>query len=104
MKPYSFSGSGVVIISSVYKTGTANPKINWQYKGGGTLNRASKLGSSGQFASMPTGFTMTDKENVIITETYYRYKPIINGAVSEGDIYRSSYFRPRLGALTSLSP
>lgn len=102
MKPYSFNSNGYVIISSVTKTGTSAPKVNWQYAGGGTWVKSSQVGVSGSNA-LWVPFSLDDKENLIIAEVFYNYTPIVpNGVIGSKPIYKVATFRPRLGALGSL--
>jgi Flp pilus assembly protein TadG len=102
VKPYSFNSNGYVIISSITKTGVAAPKVNWQYSGGGTWVKTSAVGTTGQTA-LWVPFTLDDKENIIVTEVFYNFTPIIaNGILSSQTVYKVSTFRPRLGALNSL--
>jgi hypothetical protein len=107
MNPYTFGANGLVILTDVTQPGAGNAKVNWQYCGGGTLNIASKIGSSvGGTATLPTGFTMIAGEEVVIGEVFYNYKPITTtvwGIVSASTIYRTALFMPRLGALTAFS-
>jgi Flp pilus assembly protein TadG len=103
MLPYNFSVNGYAIISSVSKTGTNQPVVNWQYKSAGTA-RASHIGVAGGVAAMPSGFTMLDKDTVIIAEVFFNYIPILSGIIyNNGDMYRYSIYKPRLGNLTTLS-
>lgn len=103
MQPYSFGSGGYVIISSVTKTGSAAPIVNWQYSGGGSWNRPSQIGTTGGAANLPAGFTMVSSDNVIIAEVFYNYSPLIsNSVLSPGQIYKLSVHKPRLGALNSL--
>jgi Flp pilus assembly protein TadG len=103
MLPYNFSTDGYAIISSVSKTGTNAPVVKWQYKSSG-IAQASKVGVVNGNATLPSGFTMADKDNVIITEVFYNYKPILSGTIySSSQIYRHSIYKPRLGNLTTLS-
>lgn len=100
--PYSFATDGYAIISSVKKTGTNPPVITWQYKSSGTA-QVSQVGVNGGTATMPAGFTMVDKDMVIITEVFYNYKPILSGTIySNSQMYRYSIYKPRLGDLTIL--
>jgi Flp pilus assembly protein TadG len=103
MQPYTFGANGVVIVSSVYQTGTVNPPtVRWRYTGGGTLARTSTVGNVNGNATLPAGLTLNDKDNVIIAEVYYRYSPMFSGGVvGTQDIYKSTVFKPRLGALTT---
>lgn len=109
MQPYDFNNDGYVIISSVTQTGpyTINnpPIVNWQYSGGGTWAQASRIGSPGQIATLPGGLTLNDKDNVIVAEVFYNFQPIIltNGIIGNQVIYRTGLYKPRLGALSTLS-
>lgn len=105
MLPYAFGSGGYVIVSCVSKTGTAAPKVLWQYKGGGTWTKTSQVGAVSANAVLPSGFTMVDKESVIIAEVFYNYTPMFSSNVlSPGQIYKLAVFRPRLGDLTTLGP
>jgi len=109
MKPYDFGADGYVIITSVSQSGVYSagnqPKVNWQYAGGGSFTHSSQIGSVGANATIPGGMILADKDNIIIAEVYYNYKTLIldNGAVGNNTIYRFGIYRPRLGALTTLS-
>jgi hypothetical protein len=103
MKPFDFGTDGVVIITSIYRaSGSTQSLVNWRYTGGGQLTATSKFGAVGAQASLPTGFTLNEKENVIVAEVYYRYQPLFPGILfDEKTIYRKALFKPRLSALTS---
>lgn len=103
MEPDEFSPNGVVFISSVYKQGTSAPTVRWQYKGGGTLAKTSKVGTVGGTATLPAGLTLNDKDNIIISEVYYKYSPLLVGGLFTHDIelYKTTIFKPRLGSLTT---
>lgn len=104
MAPYTFTNNGYVIISSVTKTGTNPPKVNWQYGGGGTWTQPSHVGVSGGSATWLPISSLDDKENIIIAEVFYNYQPLMVGQVLQGQlIYKISTFKPRFGALNSLS-
>jgi hypothetical protein len=103
MQPYSFDGNAYVIISSVYKTGTNSPVVNWQYSGGGSWIKSSQVGSVGAIANLPDGFTMVDRENVIIAEVFYNYQPIFGSNIlNVSQLYKYAIFKPRLGDLSTL--
>lgn len=104
MQPFPFGAQGVVIVSSVYKDpNQAYPVIRWQYSGGGSLGRSSKIGNVGGTPILPNGLTLNGKDNVIIAEVYYRFSPLYNsGYTPDTDIYKVSIYKPRLGALLSL--
>lgn len=107
MRPFTFNSNAYVIISSVTKTGTNTPKVNWQYTGGGTWTQASGVGTTNNNATLPTGFTMVDKDNIIITEVYYNYTPlmgsVLHNVIGGGTLYKQAVFKPRLGDLTTIS-
>lgn len=107
MNPYPAGASVYVILTDVTKTGTANPKINWRYCGGGTLSSGttSKIGTAnGADATLPAGFTMTAGEEVLIGEIFYKFDPITTQTiVPTVTLYRTAIYMPRLGALTTFS-
>lgn len=103
MLPYNFQSSGYAVITSVSKTGTASPVVNWQYQGGGNYTQTSLIGTSGGDATLPSGFAMVDKENVIIAEVFYDYQPIFTGLIYNATrMYRYGIYKPRLGDLKTL--
>ncbi len=101
MQPFEFGADGVVIVTSLYKPSGQPVQISWQYVGGGTLPRASKIGTPGQLPVMPNGLTLNDNENVIVSEVYYDFDPMfINaGVLAKGDVYRTAVYKPRLSPL-----
>ncbi|MBV8938886.1 MAG: pilus assembly protein [Alphaproteobacteria bacterium] len=106
MNPYGFGISGVAILTSISQQSTGNspgPKINWTFKGGGSLSRNSQLMVlANGTVSLPGGLVLDDKENIVVTEVYYAYKPILSGyLLGSTDIYRTVVYKPRLGALTA---
>jgi Flp pilus assembly pilin Flp len=105
MDPFPFGNNGRVYVSSVYVTqGDTIPKLNWQFKSASGIEVESKIGTTiNNAVTLPTGFTMAEKDNVIVAEVFYRYEPIAPGFLfNEQVIYRRALFKPRLGALTSL--
>ena len=104
MAPYRFTTNGVVIVTSVSKTGTNPPKVRWQHRGGGTKTATSLIGAVGANATLPTGLTLDDKDNIVIAEVFYTYTPIMGTYIlGERNIYKTAYYRPRLGALETLN-
>ncbi|HEU5048391.1 MAG TPA: TadE/TadG family type IV pilus assembly protein [Rickettsiales bacterium] len=109
MSPYTTGVSDPkikVIVTDITKTGSNSPVINWQYCGGGALSVNSSLGTTvGSNATLPSGFTMSAGEEVVIGEVYYSFTPIIsnNRILGSFRIYRYSIYVPRLGALTGFS-
>lgn len=101
MQPFTFGAQGVVIITSLYKPAGQATQISWQYSGGGTLGRNSKIGVFGQPPRMPGGLVLNDNENVIVAEVYYVFTPMfVNaGLLTSGDVYRVAIYKPRLSPL-----
>lgn len=102
MNPFDFGADGVVIITSIYRAaGSTQMLVNWRHSGGGQLVATSELGSVGSVATLPAGFTLSERENVIVAEVFYRYQPLFPGVLfDEKTIYRRAMFKPRLAALT----
>ena len=104
MDPFPFGANdGKIIISSVYVAqGEEDAVVHWQcfFPSTGGLTAASKLGVKDAVADMPDGFTLVEKDNVIVTEIFYRYEPIAPGLLfDESIVYRRALFKPRLGTL-----
>lgn len=109
MNPYPFGDRGYVIITSAKQVGNysgANPpRVNWQHRGGGTWAHNSLVGAPGTAASLPGNITLYDKDNVIVTEVFYNFTPLLltNGVVFPNPIYKTGLLKPRLGDLSTLS-
>jgi outer membrane murein-binding lipoprotein Lpp len=109
--PFELGTQGTVIISSMSipprnqpTDPLPPPKITWQRKTG-NLVATSKIGAQNAAPVLPTGLTLAEKQTIITAEVYYNFKPLLIGAlVPEHKIYHRAFFRPRLGALTALSP
>lgn len=97
MEPFAFQPSGRVIVSQVTTVGSVYPQIAWQQSGGGSLSVASTLGTAGQTATLPQGFTMASDENVIMTEVWYDFEPFLfDGLLRPQRIRMQSTYRPRM--------
>ncbi len=103
MNPFTFGSDGIVIITSVTRTGSSQPTVRWRQVGGGSLTGySSQIGAVNATATLPVGMVMSDKENLIVAEVYYRYTPMFGSQiVSSNVMYKTAYFKPRLGALTT---
>jgi Flp pilus assembly protein TadG len=101
--PFDFQHNGVVIISSISVVGGVM-KINWQSRGSGTLNAASKIGVAGGTATLPTGLTVSGSDTLIAAEVYFNFTPLFNLSIMPArQLYHTAYFRPRLGSLNTLN-
>jgi Flp pilus assembly pilin Flp len=106
MDPFPFGANeGKIIISSLYvPQGEEEATVNWQcsFPGSGGLSASSEFGAKGAVADLPTGFTLVEKDNVIVTEIFYKYKPIAPGLLfDESIVYRRALFKPRLALLVT---
>lgn len=102
MWPYSFTTQGRIIVTQVGGS-TGVPRINWQHSGGGAVAAASELGTVGTTAALPTGFVVRLDESLITTEIFFEFEPIFFPQVAPARrLYHRSFFRPRLGSLTTL--
>lgn len=102
MQPFEFGASGIVILTSLYKPSGEPTKITWQYAGGGSLSRGSRIGTfGGSTPALPNGLTLNDNENVIVAEVFYVFEPMFlnAGLLTEGDLYRIAVYKPRLSPL-----
>lgn len=103
MEPFDFGTDGVIFISSVYVAqDQTDAKVNWQCTMPGSFTALSKIGVVGAIADLPDDLILAERDNVIVAEIYYRYKPIAPGLMfDESIVYRRAFFKPRLGALTN---
>lgn len=101
MNPFPFGARGAAIVSSIYKPAGQPATIKWQYTGGGTLTRGSRIGSVGATPILPNGLVLNDNENIVTTEVFYAYEPLfVNaGILAAHDLYRVAIYKPRLSPL-----
>jgi hypothetical protein len=109
MKPFPFGDRGHVIITSVHRNPNQQPKVAWQYEGGGTLHEDEELNSQfgdgvGIESPLPEGFTLNERETVIIAEVFYKYPAFITDMfrTNEVQLYRYAFYKPRLGSLETV--
>jgi Flp pilus assembly protein TadG len=102
--PFDMATRGVVIISSISipPPGTTTTKITWQ-RHTGSLAANSQLGAQGATPTLPSGLAVATGQTLIVAEVYYDFSPMLIGAlVPPHRIYHRAFFRPRIGALTTL--
>ena len=74
-----------------------------QRRGGGNKTTASRIGTQGGAATLPSGFTLATNENTIVAEIYYDYRPVVAPRiVAASTNYKVKFNMPRLGALDVL--
>jgi Flp pilus assembly protein TadG len=103
-KPFDIATEGRVIVSSVSSLGGNPARVDWQRASGGNPSFGSAIGQPGGVATLPNGFQVRDGEEVIVAEVYYAFQPFIAPEViGPSQLYRVSFFRPRLNPLTALA-
>jgi Flp pilus assembly protein TadG len=100
MEPFDMTNGTIFITAMYLAPGTTTPKVTWRYQGGGAYSATSQMGTVGGTATVPAGFTFDDRENLIAAEVYYQFSPLISSQFfGTTTVYRSAYYKPRLGAL-----
>jgi len=101
MEPYDVAANGLVVVSSISNSGSG-AVIDWQHAVGGG-DGSSQFGAPGGSPSLPSGFVVREGENVIVTEVFYDYTPLMTHAVFEAKtVYNFAVFRPRNTTLDEL--
>ena len=101
--PFDLAADGRIIVSSISKSGSAAPRVNWQ-RGFGGGGGGSAFGVEGGDATLPAGFAVRDGESIVVGEAFFDFTPIFTGGVvGNTTLYTSSILRPRFGSLTSLN-
>jgi Flp pilus assembly protein TadG len=103
--PFDIQGKGAVIISSMsIPDAVGQDRITWQRRTG-SLSDASQIGAQGTKPALPGTLTLTPNQTIIAAEVYYDFKPLLISAFMPAHkVYHRAFFRPRLGALATLSP
>ncbi len=99
-----FNQNGVVVITSVTRSGTNPPAIRWQSFSNNSYTAASKIGSGADsLATLPPEIQLDAGDGVIVAEVFFRHRPVLYDPVmSEREIYHVAFYRPRFGALTEI--
>lgn len=102
--PFDFARGGSVIITSISVIAGA-PRINWQSKGGGSLNSTSRLGTGANaVVTLPAGLSVTGTDTLVAAEVFFDFEPLFGlGLVPGAQLYHRSFFRPRVGSLKTLA-
>lgn len=102
--PVSFD-SGIVIVSSIYKTSDTTPaQVVWQRQGAGTLSTPSHLGAQGDNATLPAGMTLVALEGMVAAEAIMDFEPVLfQDFVAPIRIYRTAFYRPRKSNQVAIS-
>jgi Flp pilus assembly protein TadG len=103
--PFDVQTKGRIIITSA-SVPTGQPAgspaiINWQ-RAVGTVTATSSIGAVGGQAQLPSGLNVA-QHTIIAAEVFYEFTPLLVSAlVPTQRIYHRAFFRPRIGALTTL--
>ena len=96
MSPYDLENNGKVLVSSVLNDDGNGPKVAWQRVSPGNFIATSKIGNEGGVATLPSGLTVRQGENVIIAEVYFKYVPVFANMIYSGTVlYQASFDHPR---------
>jgi Flp pilus assembly protein TadG len=104
MDLFPFTIMGQVIVTSVSVFGGAAPIVNWQ-RTFGSGPGSSTVGNQGGAATLPGGVTLNDGENVIVSEVFYDYQPLLMEKImNPANLYNYAVYRPRFGTLSGIAP
>jgi len=103
-QPLNLEAVGRVIVSGVIGTGGGDNEIVWQ-RCTGVHDADSDIGNEGATGvSVPGGITLAQNEMAVVAEVTMTYEPLIfAGFFEELDLTSDATFRPRFGALSTLS-
>ena len=102
-QPFDVTGRGRVVLTSVSRSGS-QVTVDWQRINAGGLVAVSRIGQPGLAATLPAALTLTDGGNVIVSEVYFDYQPMLTGSLlGAQQLYRSAFFRPRFGSLDQIN-
>ena len=87
-------------VSSVTGDSKGNPKVDWSYASGLT-----KYGDCSTPPTLPAGLVTAAGETVILSESQYQFTSPVGYILPNGITFkRSSYLRPRYGAVIRTTP
>lgn len=99
MQPYDVVADGKIYITSINNPNGSGVVLTWQRDNDGKLDEDSKYfnneGSPPKI-SLPAGLTPLSNEEVLISEVFFDYKPILSTVIYKGShLFVVSYSRPR---------
>jgi len=108
--PFNVRTNGVIVVSSVGRV-SGQPRVLWQRAcpgdgcpWTGTQTSPSRIGVHCGTATLPTGLTVADGDNIIVAEVFYNFEAILWRQMPEGVVYHGAYTRPRISNLDTISP
>lgn len=115
MNPYSFTfnDNNVVMVTDLIEQSNGKAKVMWRYCNPsiGNSNSLSKFGpisSTIDLGIIYPGFSLAADDEVIVTEVYYQFSPIIQNAIIttllpvKKPVYAESLGVPRFGSLAGM--
>lgn len=93
----------LLIVSSVSYAPGDTPRVAWQRSGAGTLSVASKIGTAGQPAQVPSPMVIREGESVLVTEVFASHEGWLLEFIADRQLYESAIVRPRLGLLDQIN-
>ena len=105
VQPFPLDTEGRVIVTSISRATGDSTRIDWQHEGAGTLSATSEIGDTpGAVATLPTGFTVREGENVIVAEVFFDFEPMfLDQILDPGVISHLAVRKPRRGDLSTLN-
>ncbi len=103
LEPFEMGTDGKVIVTGVVSNNGSAPAVAWQGEGAGSLPRDSLIGAVGETAVIPEEIVMADGETLVVAEIFYSYDSWLLGLLANQIMYRTAFYRPRMGTLQSLS-
>lgn len=104
MFPFDLSTGGRVIVSSVTRPVGEAAQVDWQRFDDGSLTVTSDIGTEGGNATLPTGFTIREQENFIISEVYFSFQPMFLDNIFESrTLNQTALRRPRVADLGTVN-
>jgi Flp pilus assembly protein TadG len=107
--PFNIQANGAIIVSSIGQV-NGRTQVLWQRacpgngcSWSGSQTFTSHIGVQGGTATMPTGFTVSATDNVIVAEVFYNFTPFLWRFMPSGILYHFALTRPRLNNLTTIN-
>jgi Flp pilus assembly protein TadG len=102
-RPFVLTQDGVAVVTLVGANNGSGPRVYWQRRGVGSYAAGSTVGATGGAATLPSSLAVRDGETLLTAEVVFHYRPWLLGIVPDRVLRRTSYYRPRMGALATLS-
>jgi Flp pilus assembly protein TadG len=105
IEPFDFATGGRVYLTSVASPAADNtPVVSWQRVGAGDFAVTSGVGAPGGPADLPAGLDLLRGETVLVSEVLFSFEPFFGLVLRPTTIRKTSYHKPRLGTLETVTP